>query len=227
MKPKMVLKIGVDIAMTVVLLLLMAFELIGRAAHEWIGVSMFVLFVLHHILNSKWSRNILKGRYTAIRILQTALVIAILLCMMGSMVSGVVLSHQVFAFLPIRSGQSWARTMHLLSSYWGFVLMSLHLGVHWNMMIGMVKKKFGSSSTKRTWLLRIVAVAIAIYGIFAFVHREIGSYLFLRSEFVFFNFEEPLILFFLDYIAVMGLCVFIGYYFTIFLKWYGRKRRTV
>lgn len=227
MKPKMVLKIGVDIAMTVVLLLLMSYELIGRAAHEWIGVSMFVLFVLHHILNSKWSRNILKGRYTAIRILQTALVIAIFLCMMGSMVSGVILSHHVFAFLPIRSGQSWARTMHLLSSYWGFVLMSLHLGVHWNMMIGIIKKYFGSSSIKRTWLLRIVAVAIAIYGIFAFVHREIGSYLFLRSEFVFLNFEEPLIFFFFDYIAVMGFVVFVGYYFTIFLKWYGRKRKAI
>ena len=55
MKPRMALKIIVDIAMTVALMLLMTFELIGRAAHEWIGVSMFILFVFHHILNGKWT----------------------------------------------------------------------------------------------------------------------------------------------------------------------------
>ena len=38
MKPRMALKIIVDIAMTVALMLLMTYELIGRAAHEWIYV---------------------------------------------------------------------------------------------------------------------------------------------------------------------------------------------
>lgn len=60
MKPKMILKLTVDIGMTVALLLLMAYELIGQAAHEWIGIAMFVLFILHHILNISWSRNLLK-----------------------------------------------------------------------------------------------------------------------------------------------------------------------
>lgn len=225
MKPKMVLKICVDIAMTVVLLLLMTYELIGKATHEWIGISMFVLFVLHHILNGKWSKNILKGKYSVLRIFQTALVVSVLLCMAGSMVSGVVLSRHAFAFLAIRGGQSWARTLHLLCSYWGFVLMSLHLGFHWSMMMGMAKKHFGSSSRKRTWLLQVAAAAFAAYGVFAFVQREIGSYMFMKNEFVFFNFEEPLAFFFFDYIAAMGLFVFIGHYLTVLLKWYSRKRK--
>lgn len=53
MKPKMIGKITVDLGMTILLMLLMAFELIGRTAHEWIGAGMFVLFILHHILNRK------------------------------------------------------------------------------------------------------------------------------------------------------------------------------
>lgn len=225
MKPKMVLKIGVDIAMTVVLLLLMAYALIGEAAHEWIGVSMFVLFVLHHILNGKWSCNLLKGRYTPFRIWQTLLVLLVLVSMMGSMISGIILSEYAFDFLPIRSGQSWARTVHLLCSYWGFVVMSLHLGLHWSMMMGMAKKQFSAPSRLRAWALRAVAAVIAVYGAYAFVHREIGSYLFLKNEFVFFNFEEPLVFFFLDYIAVMGLFVFLGHYLAGFLKWLSRKRK--
>lgn len=50
------------------------------------------------------------------------------------------------------------------------------------------------------------------YGVYAFAKRSIPSYLFLQAQFVFFDFEEPLILFFLDYLAAMGLFVWIGHY---------------
>lgn len=225
MKPKMIWKICVDIAMTVALLLLMAYELIGKAAHEWIGVSIFVLFVLHHILNGKWSRNLLKGKYTPFRIWQTVLVLLVLISMIGSMISGIILSKYAFDFLSIRSGQSWARTVHLLCSYWGFVVMSLHLGLHWSMVMGMAKKQHGALLRFRVWVFRAAATVIAVYGVFALVHREIGSYMFLKNEFVYFNFKEPLVLFFLDYLTVMGLFVFLGHYFAGFLKYLSRKRK--
>ena len=54
MKPKAIVRIGIDIGMTVLLLLLMAYELIGSSLHEWIGLAMFVLFVCHHLLNRGW-----------------------------------------------------------------------------------------------------------------------------------------------------------------------------
>lgn len=47
------IKLAVDAAMTVALLFLMAYGLVGEAAHEWIGMGMFALFVAHHILNRK------------------------------------------------------------------------------------------------------------------------------------------------------------------------------
>lgn len=37
--------------MTLCLMLLMSYSLIGEQAHEWIGMGMFVLFILHHWLN--------------------------------------------------------------------------------------------------------------------------------------------------------------------------------
>ena len=73
--------------MTILLMLLMAFELIGRTAHEWIGAGMFVLFILHHILNRKWTGNLLHGRYTPYRVLQTVSAVLVFLAMLGSMVS--------------------------------------------------------------------------------------------------------------------------------------------
>lgn len=226
MKPKMIAKICVDIGMTIALLFLMTYELIGQAAHEWLGIGIFVLFILHHILNRKWSGSLLKGKYTPLRIWQTTLVLLVLAAMIGSMVSGVILSRHALSFLPIKGGRSFARSLHMLASYWGFVLMSLHLGLHWRMMMGMAGKMMKKPSAVRTWTLRILALAIAVYGVYAFIKRDIGSYMLLKIQFVFFDFEEPLIVFLLDYMAIMGLFVFIGYYLTDILKRYSKKRKT-
>ena len=126
--------------MTILLMLLMAFELIGRTAHEWIGAEMFVLFILHHILNRKWTGNLLHGRYTPYRILQTVSAGLVFLAMIGLMVSAVLISREVFTFLPIRSGRSLGRMLHMICSYWGFLLFSFHLGIHWNMIMGMARQ---------------------------------------------------------------------------------------
>lgn len=223
MKPKQIIKILTDIFMTAVLLFLMAYSLVGEAVHEWLGIGMFVLFILHHILNGRWSRSLTKGKYTPFRILQTVLVVFSLAAMFGSMVSGIVLSRHALAFLPITGGRSWARTLHMLSAYWGFAVISLHLGLHWSMMMGMAKRMFKGTSAVRAWVVRAFGLLIAGYGVYAFIKREIGSYMLLKSQFVFFDFDEPLVMFLLDYIAVMGLFVFIGHYLVEAVRRVGGK----
>lgn len=211
MKPKQIAKICVDLAMMIALLLLMTYEMIGQAAHEWVGMGMFLLFIIHHLLNLSWCKNLFHGRYHPYRAVQTGIVICILLTMFGSMISGIVLSQSVFDFLNINSGANIARSVHMLSAYWGFVLMGLHLGFHWNMFIKMAGKCFKNKSTVRTWILRGIAIVIALYGLYAFYLRGIGRYMFLIDHFVFFDFSEPIYWFVLDYIAIMGLMVAIGY----------------
>ena len=177
-----------------------------------------MLFILHHVLNNKWCRNLFKRKYTPFRIWQTTLVFLVLISMIGSMISGIILSRYAFDFLPITGGNSWARTLHMLSAYWGFVLLSLHLGIHWNMMIEMARRMIKKPSSIRFWLVRSLGIVIAGYGVVAFIKREIGSYMILQNQFVFFDFEEPLIIFLFDYIAVMGLFVFVSYYLTQWVK---------
>lgn len=155
MNGKQKVKIAVDILMTLALLFLMPYELIGEAVHEWIGAGMFLLFILHHILNRKWKGNLTKGRYTPHRILQTLLAVLVLICILGSMISGIILSRHVFAFLDIRGLSSPAKGIHMTCAYWGFVLMSFQLGIHWGIMLGMGKKIFQKPSRARTWILRL------------------------------------------------------------------------
>jgi len=71
MKLKMKVKIGLDLLMTGLLLALMAYQVTGQALHEWAGVSMFLLFLAHNILNAGWYRGLPRGKYTALRKLWT------------------------------------------------------------------------------------------------------------------------------------------------------------
>lgn len=228
MKPKMIFKIFIDFIMTLLLLLLMAKQLTGDFAHEWIGAGMFVLWILHHILNAQWHSHILKGKYTPFRLLQLAVNVLLLSAMIGTMVSGMILSREVFAFLPISGGLALARPLHILSAFWGFVLMALHLGLHWNMILGMVRKSTRVTSTKQTQTVwRIAGAGIAVYGLYAFFKNQFLSYMFLTSSFVFFDFERSAFLFFTEYVAVMGLFVFLAHYTAKFFRRWNGKKKTV
>ncbi len=214
MKKKQVSRIVTDVLMTAALVLLMSYSLLGEAAHEWIGVAMLVLFVTHHVLNRRWFRGLFRGKYTPFRVFQIALALLIFAGMIGSAVSGAVLSRCALDFLPIRGGRAWAREVHMLCAYWGFVLMSLHLGLHWNMMLTKVR----NIGKAQIWLLRLAALAVAMYGIYAFAKQDILNYLLLRNHFVFFDFDAPRIVFYLDYIAIMGLFICIGHYLARWLR---------
>ena len=101
MKTKIICKIVIDCLMTILLLVLMAYRITGDVVHEWLGAVMFVLFITHNILNRKWYQSILKGKFTAFRIFQTVVNLMVFATMIGLMISGIMLSSHVFAFLSI------------------------------------------------------------------------------------------------------------------------------
>ena len=114
-----------------------------------------------------------------------------------------------------------ARRMHMAASYWGFVLMSFHLGMHWGMVTGMfgrLLKGRGRPGRKwsglSVWILRMAAVLIAGYGLLCFIRKDIVSYMLLRNEFVFFDYEQSMLSVILEYTAMMGFWVFIGFSIT-------------
>lgn len=214
MKPKMKIKMGIDVSMTVLLLLLMAYQIAGQELHEWLGVGMLALFLLHNILNIRWYGNLFKGKYTLLRVMQVLINISVLASMLCLGFSGIVMSRHVFAELSIHGPMATARTMHLAASYWGFVLMSIHLGFHWSMVLGMFRRLWGRKKTPAAfvWLIRFMAIFIAGYGVYCFHKENIVSYMFLKQEFVFFDFEQSAVSVFAEYIAMMGLWVFISFY---------------
>ena len=94
-----------DLALTVILLLLMGYSLIGEAVHEWLGLVMLALIVLHHIWNHVWYKGLGKGRMSIYRAAQTLLTFLLLLSVIGSLFSGLVLSQYVLDFFPLDWGR--------------------------------------------------------------------------------------------------------------------------
>ena len=92
--------------------------------------------------------------------------------------------------------------------------------------MGTAKRLVKEFPTAGKRLLRGSAALIAGYGVYAFIQREIGQYMLLRNHFVFFDFEEPLIFFLADYMAVMALFVWVSHYFSKGLRYIIQTRKT-
>lgn len=217
MNSKMIVKILIDILMTIVLLLLMSYQVVGERAHEWIGSTMGILFILHIYLNRWWYKNLLKGKYTFLRTIQTIINFLILMTMLSSMFSGIMMSKYVFRFLSLENNMTFARLLHIIAAYWGFTLMSVHLGLHWSMLLGIFSRvlKFGR---KQNIFLRLLGAGIAMHGGYAFHRLDLWSYMILRNQFVFFDFEQNVVSVLFDYFSIMGLWVFIFYYMMKFIQ---------
>lgn len=213
MNIKALCKLSIDLIMTVLILTAMACRLTGTTIHELLGIALFILFVIHNFLNWGWYKSLLKGKYTTIRIFHTAVNLLLLISMLALLISGVMLSRTVFAFMYLNGGL-FARKLHMVSVYWGFILISVHLGMHWGIIMGAVRKmaKMTSANRNRTRALQIMAVLIALYGVYASFSREMGAKLILYYTFDFWNYDQSPMIFFLDYLSIMGLYVCVTYY---------------
>ena len=207
-------RLSVDFFMSALMILLMAYQVAGETAHEVLGTAVGVLFLAHAWLNRRWFASFYKGRFTLLRALQTTLIVLVLLVSLVVMATGVMISGTVFAFLDIRAGTAAARTLHLCSSYWALVLMSYHVGLHWSMIMGMTRSVFSlkPKTGAATWFLRLISLAFAAYGVWAFDHMQVWDYLTLQMQFAFFD-DAPDWLVLFNWTSVMGLFVFVSYWF--------------
>lgn len=222
MKQKQIIKRIVDVAMLFMLPVLMSEILTGQQVHEWLGICMVLLFVMHHILNFGWMRNLFKGTYSPLRCGGTALNLLLLIDFLALAFSGIRMSGYVFGWVPFSGGMRIARTLHLFATHWGLILMSLHTGMHWKLILGMCKRKLPvvKSGDIFIWLLRGAAFGIVLFGMYGFVQQKMTDYLFMRTHFVFFDETKSVFVFYMEVAAMIGMFIVAGHYFSVVLqKW--------
>ena len=203
----------IDAIMSIALLFLMAFQVTGDQYHEWIGAGMLMLFLIHNLLNIGWYKVLFKGKYSALRILRTVVNLLVLAAIFVTGYSGIVMSRYVFDFLPIHGGMATARKLHLAGSYWAFVFMSIHLGMHWSMMTGKYMKVKWEKPIL-LWGIRGLAGISVIAGAYFFGKSEIFHNMFFQNEFAILDYETRGFLIIIQNLFMMTTWIFIGHYLT-------------
>ena len=195
----------IDIIMTVLLLFLMAYQVTGEVLHEWIGIVMTILVIVHQILNRKWYKSLFKGKYNAYRIVTTVNNTLLLCSFALTAFCGMAMSGYAVPFLYGMTNISFARRFHLAMSHWSFVLMGLHLGLHIPAMISKLKL----SQTIRNIVSVLFAIA-AGYGLFLFLRNNMADYMFFRVPFAFLDYEKSKVLVILENLLMLIFWAFLG-----------------
>ena len=81
-KNKEKIRIVVDILMLIIMIVEYSRIITGSLVHEILGISLFILFIIHNILNIWFYRTLFKEKYNAKRIVSTVVNLSFLLCML-------------------------------------------------------------------------------------------------------------------------------------------------
>ena len=193
----------IDLLMYVLFVLVMGPHITENLLHEIIGTTIFILFIIHTVLNYKFYKIIFKGKYNKKRIILTLVDILLLICMIGMIMSALMISKDIFKFLNI-SQPMLGRKIHMLATSWGFIIMSIHVGLHINTLIDKLNKKVKNNTLEYVYYL-LIAI-IYLYGIYSFIKLNFISDMFLRNAFKVLNTNEHLIIYYLN---VLSASIFI------------------
>ena len=214
-------KIVIDILMYLIFVILMGHHITENLIHEILGTILFILFIIHHILNYKYYKTIFKGKYNLKRTFILVIDLLLLISMIGMMISAINISSDVFTFLNIPT-TIFGRQLHMVSTSWAFVIMSIHLGLHLGVFINKLNKKMKNSVLEYVYYL--ILILIVIYGVYSFKKVNFISDMFLLNAFKFYDFNESPIIF---YLHVISSSLFIGLtiYFINNLKLKRKKEK--
>ena len=201
----------IDILMIVLFIVLMGCSFTGDVVHECLGMLLFAMFVVHHILNGAWYRTLV-NRWRSPRQFVLAFMTVVLFVIMITMaISSVLVSRTLFAFIDYDGGL-FARQFHQMSTHLGLILAAIHFGIYGKRFFPGFRQMNNVQTTARK-AIRLVFIllisAICVYGIVSSFRHDIGDKLLMRQAYSFWSGSR--ILFFVDYVAVFVLYAVIAY----------------
>ena len=210
-KTNAVIKRVVDALLTVLLLFLTAYQVTGDKIHEWLGIGMTIILIIHHILNHKWYGAVFKGRYTPFRITMTSVNTLLLISIVMTALSGMAMSSHAVPFMYGFISVMTARKLHLALSYWSFILIGVHIGLH-------IKPMTAGLNKNGLLIFRIIFSAVSAIGFVLFLKSGIINYIFFRTHFAFLDYTKAKWLVILENLAMLIFWVFMGSALSLFTQ---------
>lgn len=223
MKSMIHLRLLLDLLAAGLLVVGLAYYWLDNLSHELIGTAMFALIILHNVFNRRWysaASRTQRGMQGGINIIS---IVMLAIAMIAVLVTSLMISQSLFGFLSLNGGYT-ARQIHTLAAYWAVVVVSVHVGLRWLMIMGVVRHLFGITSTNmvRTVCLRLLAFAIAVYGIHSASMVDLGAKLTATVTMDYWDFTVATLPFFIHVASIIGLWVVVSHYLATALR-YGKR----
>lgn len=207
------LRLGFDLAAAGLLLFAMSYWWLGNVAHELAGTALFALLFIHNAFNRRWYGKMHRTARQTRGLFNVAATFVLLTAMLALLVTSVLISNALSSVMSPFSGFT-ARQIHTLAAYWALVLVAVHIGLRWPMLMAIGCGLLGITGPNawRTALLRLTALFIAAGGVASSFDLAVGTKLTMQMTLDWWNFEESVAGFFIRCVAIAGLYIVLTYY---------------
>lgn len=216
------LRLAFDLTAAGLLLVGFAYWWLGNIVHEVAGTLMFLLLIAHNVFNRRWYGTLRRTREPR-GVINVGITFLLMTGMSALLVTSVLISNTLAPFMPPWGGFT-VRQIHTLAAYWVLVIVAIHLGLRWPLIMGVARSLFGISnpSRARTLVLRAAAAGIAGLGVWSSFVLGLGTRLSMQVTLDWWNFEESVAGFFIHCVAIAGLYMALTYYVA---SWVQRRQR--
>lgn len=173
MKKINIVKISLDIAMTLVFVLLYNKGAVsGLSFHEIAGLCVGGVFIVHIALNWRWVKqvtiNMLKKKLAFKTRIGYVVDVLLLFSIAYIIISGIMISKVLFPNINI-GDRMFFQSTHISVAYFALLLVGIHLGLHWDWAMNTFKKIFRISQAKPilNYAAKALMIVVLISGIYS------------------------------------------------------------
>jgi hypothetical protein len=207
------IRLLLDFLAVVLIIACLAYWWLDNLSHELFGTALFALVLVHNVYNRRWYVGVMKRKVDAARIVNLVTIICLAIVMTLMLVTSLLVSRDLFPFTAL-SGAFAVREIHMFAGYWVVLIIAIHLGTRWEVVMNTVRTTFGMEQPNalRAWVARFFALLIAAWGVKSFSDMAFGSKLMLTYALDMWDFNESTLGFFINYISIIGLFSAVTHY---------------
>lgn len=213
------LRILLDFVAVGLFIACLAYWWLDNLSHELFGTFLFVLIIIHNVFNRRRYGKIAQSVVDLPRMINVVMIVSLAIGMIIMLATSLMISRDLFRFTAV-GGAFAVREIHMFAAYWVLLIMAVHLGTRWQVVMSVARGFTGMQqpSALRSTVLRLIALAIAAWGIKSSSEMAFGAKLMLTYSLDMWDFNESTIRFFLNYGSIVGLCAVLPHYALIALR---------
>lgn len=206
-------RLVLDFVAIALIIACLAYWWLDNLYHEIFGTALFALVIVHNVFNRRWYGGVVKRKLDVVRIVNIVTIAALAAGMVVMLATSLLISRDLFPFAALE-GVFAVREIHMFAGYWVLMIIAVHLGTRWTVVMSAARGLFGLSAANavRATVLRLAALTVAAWGIKSSSDMAFGSKLMLTYSLDMWDFSESTLGFFINYGAIVGLYTAITHY---------------